>query len=289
MHQIHRIAQGTRRIAFALCGLLLAATLGAHAQGTVQGPLEINKQPVALKFATALLHDNTEGLLQSKGRELRILLSDTDLGPASLQGIAFVPATVAGREGKVRGVILTLSAENPNEVLVTLLEKPADGYTLTSVTLTSKPDPVISGFKMDGKTVSGSIKFSNMDAKSGGITFSAPITPVAAVTADLKGKAAQDSEQVKSMRARVQAMIKGDMDAVAKLATPAENRQIEKAIAQMGPDAKNMMRSAGREMQPALNKVERVVVRGDRAVVIFKAGESWQEMAQIDGQWKTGK
>jgi hypothetical protein len=293
MHQLQRVKQGTfRRFVALACGLLATCGLlagAAHAQGSVQGVLQTGSQTITPKFATALLHDNAEGLLQGKGRQLRILLSDVDLGPAGLQGIAFVPATVMAREGKVRGLILTLAPDNPNEVLATVLEKPEGGFSLANITLTSKPDPVIANYKMDGKIVSGSIKLSSADAKSSGIGFSAPIQAVPAITADLKGKAALESEQVKSMRARVQAMIKGDSEAVAKLATPVENRQVEAAVAQMGPEAKNMMRSAGREMLPALNRVERVVVRGDRAVVIFKAGEAWQEMALIDGQWKTGK
>jgi len=30
-------------------------------------------------------------------------------------------------------------------------------------------------------------------------------------------------------------------------------------------------------------------VRGDHAVVIFQHKEAWQDMALVDGQWKTGK
>ncbi len=39
---------------------------------------------------------------------------------------------------------------------------------------------------------------------------------------------------------------------------------------------------------PTLATVERVVLRGDHAVVIFKNKESWQDMTLVDGQWKTG-
>jgi len=287
MHQFQRLTQGALRFIFtAGCGLLLHAS--AHGQGTVKGDLTLGKQPVTVKYATALLHDNAEGLMR-EGPQIRILLTDVQAGPESLQGIAFVPATQLAREGKLRGLMLSLKPNDPNEVLATVLEKPAGGMSLSNITLTSKPEPVIANYKMDGKTVSGTLKLSNMDAKSGGLTFSAPVTPVNPVTADLRAKAAQDSTQVKALRVRLQAMSKGDTAAMLAMSTPNEVRQLETAMARMGPDAKDMMRDAAREMQGTISRVERVVVRGDRAVVIFKAGEAWQDMALIDGQWKTGK
>lgn len=276
-----------KRLVIVACALFAAPL--ALAQGTVQGPLTLGKQQVALRFATALLHDNAEGLLRGEGPQLRILLSDVEVGPAGLQGIAFVPATQLAREGKVRGLLLAMKPADPHEVLATVLEQPAGGFSLASITLTSKPEPVIANYRMDGKTVSGTLKLSNMDAKSTGLTFSAPVVPVTPVSADLKGKAATDSPQVRAMRTRLQAMGRGDTATMLALSTPAERRQVEASMEKMGLEAGNMMRDAAREMQGTLARVERVVVRGDRAVVIFKAGESWQEMALIDGQWKTGK
>lgn len=293
MHQFQRLTRGALRFILAAgCGLLphagAALAQSGTVQGTVQGDLTLGKQPVTVKYATALLHDNAEGLMR-EGPQIRILLTDVQVGPESLQGIAFVPATQLAREGKLRGLMLSLKPNDPGEVLATVLEKPAGGVSLSNITLTSKPEPVIANYKMDGKTVSGTLKLANMDAKSAGLTFSAPITPVSPVTADLKGKAAQDSAQVKALRVRLQAMSRGDTAAMLAMSTPNEVRQLETAMARMGPDAKDMMRDAAREMQGTISRVERVVVRGDRAVVIFKAGEAWQDMALIDGQWKTGK
>lgn len=282
-----RIAVVLRVLAAWLCGMLLATT--AFAQGSVQGELEAGGQKTPLKFARAELHDNAEGLLD-KGPELRILLTDVEVGPEAIYGIAFLPVTVQAREGKVRGVLVTMQPNDPGVAYVTVLAVPTEkGASLTTFSLSSKPVPVIADFKMDGKTVSGSFKFGSEELRSSGLKFSAPINPEPAVSADLKGKAAQDSAQVKSMRARATAMSKGDAAGVAKLSTPAENRDLEGAVAALGPQATQMMREAGRDMLGTFGKVERVVVRGERAVVIFRNKESWQDMALVDGQWKTGK
>ena len=283
-----RFAVIRRAIVTSLCSLLLCAPALA-ADGSVQGVLEAGGQKTALKFARAGLHDNAEGLLD-KGPELRILLTDVEAGVDAIYGIAFLPVTVQAREGKIRGVLVTMKPDDPSVAYVTVLAVPTEkGASLTTFSLSSKPTPVIADFKMDGKTVSGSFKFGSDDLRSSGLKFSAPISPEPAVSADLKGKAAQESDQVKSMRARAQAMSKGDSAGVARLSTAAENRQLEVAVAAIGPQAGQMMREAGRDMLGTFNKVERVVVRGTRAVVIFRNKESWQDMALVDGQWKTGK
>lgn len=292
---MHRIASMILRAR--LCAVFLAAwSLAAFAaptladNGTVQGMLDVGPRKLELKFARAGLHDNAEGLLQSGAKELRILLTDVEAGPASINGIAFLPVTGDAREGKLRGVLIIIKPDDPNQAWVTLLAPPSDpGASLATLTLSSKPEPVIADYKMNGKTVSGTIKFRSDGFASGGLRFAAPVLPEPAITADLNGKAAVESAQVKSMRARAQAMVKGDSAAVAKLSTASENRQLDAAVAQMGPQAKGMMQEAGRDILPTLSTVERVVVRGDHAVVIFRNRESWQDMALVDGQWKTGK
>jgi hypothetical protein len=283
-----------RFLEFACAALLAFACVSAPARaadgGTVQGTVTAGAAKYDLKFARADLHDNAESLLQTNGPELRILLTDVEVGAAAINGIAFLPVTSDAREGKVHGLLITMKPDDPNHVLVTLLAAPADpGETLVTATLSSSPDPVIAGYKMDRKTVSGTIKLSGGRFSSAAISFSAAVLPEPAITADLKGKAAVDSAQVKSLRARAQAMVKGDSAGVAKLSTSAENRQLEIAVAQIGPQASQMMREAGRNILPTLATVERVVVRGDHAVVIFKDKESWQDMSLADGQWKTGK
>jgi len=182
-----------------------------------------------------------------------------------------------------------MQPDNPGSIIVTVLAQPEPGAMLANITLTSKPTPVIADYKMDGKTVSGSFKLDNAPVRAGSIVFSAPVVPEPGVTADLKAKAAEGSPQVKSMRARAQAMVKGDLAAVARLSSPSEREELDAAVAQMGPHAKDMMRDAGRELLPALSTIERVVVRGEHAVVVFRNKESWQDMTLVDGEWKTGK
>ncbi len=283
-----------RSFKYACAAALAMACLGAPARaadgGTVQGTITAGAARYDLKFARADLHDDAEDLLQTNGPELRILLTDVESGPAGINGIAFLPVTSDAREGRVHGILITMKPNDPNHVLVTLLAVPADpGETLVTATLSSTPDPVIAGYKMDRNRVSGTIKLSGERFASAGISFSAAVLPEPPITADLKGKAAVDSPQVRSLRARAQAMVKGDSAGVAKLSTSTENRQIEVAVAQIGPQASQMMREAGRNILPTLATVERVVVRGDHAVVIFKDKESWQDMSLVDGLWKTGK
>jgi hypothetical protein len=292
MHR-NTLTSGSARLCatlFTAVSLAAVATPALADGGTVQGVLDIGPRKLELKFARATLHDNAEGLLQSGSKELRILLTDVDASPGAINGIAFLPVTGEARDGKVRGVLIVMKPDDPNQAWVTLLAPPADPtLSLVTLTLSSKPEPVIADYKMSGKSVSGVIKFRSDGFASAGLRFSAPVTQEPAITADLKGKAAVDSPQVKSMRARAQAMTKGDSATVAKLSTDSENHQLEAAVAQLGAQAQGMMREAGRNILPTLTTVERVVVRGDHAVVIFKNKESWQDMALVEGQWKTGK
>jgi len=270
------------------CGWLPALPAAA-AESAAQGVLEVGAQKTALKYAAAVMHDNAEGLLPGAGQELRILLTDVEVAPAGLHGIAFVPVTQEARAGKVHGLLLTLNPDDPYAMQVTVLAPSRPGAALDSLSLTSQPAPLIADYKMAGNAVSGSFKLASGTLRSDEIRFTAVVQPEPAITADLKGRAALASPHLKALRARAQAMVKGDNAAVARLSTPSENRELDAALAQLGAQAMPMMRDAGKDMLLSLGGVERVVVRGDHAVVIFQNKEAWQDMALVDGQWKTGK
>jgi predicted transcriptional regulator len=106
------------------------------------------------------------------------------------------------------------------------------------------------------------------------------------VTADLKGKAAQSSSQVKILREKAKALGKGDFAAVSKLTSEAENRRNETIMEQMGDQIAAISKEASVDLEKSLKTIQRVIVRGDRAVVIF-ANKGWTNFVKEGGQWKS--
>jgi negative regulator of replication initiation len=124
----------------------------------------------------------------------------------------------------------------------------------------------------------------DMPALEYSVKFKAEIVSEPAVTEDLKGAAAKKSAPAEAMRKKVEAMVKGDVKALQLLSTEAANRRNAPFLSQ--PEAVEMMRQAGTEMREALKGIERVVVRGDRATVIFK-GRQWMTLVKQDGVWRS--
>ncbi len=278
-------------LASALCA---AAGAQAPLAGTAQGSLTLDHDaPVAIIRAYAHLHDNAEGVLDTP-TELRILLADRDQPGDALQGLN-LPFAIADRVNgrKVRGLLVRLDPDHLNAAVITLLYPPHQpGMSLMNQTLSNTSAPALKRLQVGADRVEGEIEAqaeadgdSDMPRASYRITFSAPITREPAVTATLVGKAAQEGPQAAAVRGEAQALAKGDLKAAAAIMTPAARARPEEALAQLGPQAATMAKQEGAEMLKALKTVTRVVVRGDRAALVFKDG-NWLGVAKVDGRWK---
>jgi hypothetical protein len=259
--------------------------------GTAKGTLRAGKD-IALKHSIAYQLDNVEGLLDAP-RELRIVLSDREISPDALAGLAFPPVMQMAREGKVQGLMLRLDPADRKKVLVTLLAAPSDPrVSLANLTLSGSDDRFR---KLDiaNNRVIGEIAYKESRAGSPdmpsldfSIQFNSPLFSDPAVTADLKGDAARKSPQAQVLREKARALAKGDFDALKKTSTERQNKTTDAFIAAAGPQAKAHAKEAAGEIEKALKTLDRVVVRGNRAVAIIGKGE-WMTFVQESGQWRS--
>lgn len=282
-------------LGFLLISLVCFQAVYAIDPGIAQGTLKINNETIELKEAYAHFHDNTEGLLDYP-KEIRIVLADRRIPQESLRGIAFLPVTVLAKEGNVRGLLLQFDPGDQGKMTVTILRKPSrQGASLTTLSRSDSGKKlfkklVISRTRVDGETEyaeKGSPDSESFPSISYSVKFSAPLFNELPVTADLKGRAAQDSPQAKVLREKITALKKGDFDAVKRLSTERANRRTDLFLAQMGADqAKMFAKEAAKEEEQSLKSIKRIVVRGSTAVMIFSKN-AWSSFVQEGGQWKS--
>ncbi len=285
----------TTILSFLLISFLCFQTAHAIDPGTVQGTLKINDETIELKEAYAHFHDNAEGLLE-RPKEIRIVVADRKVPQESLRGIAFLPVTTLAREGKVRGLLLQFDPGDQSKMVVTVLRTPSrQGASLMTISRVDTGQKlfkklIVSKTRIDGETEyaeKGSPGSNDIPGISYTVKFSAPLFNELPVTADLKGKAAQDSPQAKVLREKIKALKKGDFDAVKRLSTERANRRTDLLLSRMGADqAKMFAQEAAKEDEGSLKNIKRVVVRTSSAVMIFSKNE-WCNFALEGGQWKS--
>jgi hypothetical protein len=256
--------------------------------------LRIGDEVVELKEVYAHFHDNAEGLLD-RPKEMRIVLSDRPIPQESLRGIAFLPVTRLAREGKVVGLLLQFDPKDQHRMVVTLLRKPSQpGKSLMTLSLIDTEQNLFKKLKISETRVEGEIDYAEthkadsegLPSLSYSVIFSAPRFHEMPVTDDLKGKAAQSSPQVKILREKAKALGKGDFAAVSKLTSEAANRRNEAIMEQMGDQIAAISKEAAVDLEKSLKTIQRAIVRGDRAVVIF-ANKGWTNFVKEGGQWKS--
>jgi hypothetical protein len=262
--------------------------------GTLSGTLRIGDEVVELKEVYAHFHDNAEGLLD-RPKEMRIVLSDRPIPQESLRGIAFLPVTRLAREGKVVGLLLQFDPKDQHRMVVTLLRNPSQpGKSLMTLSLIDTEQNLFKKLKISETRVEGEIDYAEthkadsegLPSLSYSVIFSAPRFHEMPVTDDLKGKAAQSSPQVKILREKAKALGKGDFAAVSKLTSEAANRRNEAIMEQMGDQIAAISKEAAVDLEKSLKTIQRAIVRGDRAVVIF-ANKGWTNFVKEGGQWKS--
>ena len=255
--------------------------------------LRVNGKEIMLTHASALLHDNAEGLLDLP-TELRILLSDCEAPAGALAGIAFdLPVERMAKEGKLRGLLLKLDPNDAGELRIVLLDAPEDPHgMLLTHTLTSTNKDTIKGFKFAGGMASGTIEqsgdaesaFEDMPDVSYSASFQAALIKEAAITSDLKGKDAQNSAQAKIIMKKGEALENKDFNALSLLSTAGANQRHEVFLS--NPAFLKAAPQAGAEMKKSVQKITRVVERGARAIVIFD-GTSWANFVKEGQEWKS--
>jgi hypothetical protein len=259
--------------------------------GVASGSLRVNEKNITLRHAYAHLHDNAEGLLDQSER-FRVLFTDREVPSNALDGIAFVPVMELAKQGRVQGVMFEMAPDDPNNVVMTLLLPPSGpGRFLIRQTINVAGEDLFKEWAMKDKRVVGAIErrgerepgLSDFPAISYSVKFDAPVFNEPQISADLKGRAALDSPQARLLFAKADALAKGDFAAAQKVSTERANRWNQAFLA--GAKADSLAKQAT-EMKKSLQKIQRVVERGDRAVVILP-GKQWFTFVREAGEWKS--
>ena len=283
-------------LGFLVLFILCVQSAYAIDQGTAQGTLTINTEAIALTHSYAHLHDNAEGLL-SRSKELRVVLSDREIPYESLRGLVFLPVEDMARENRVRGLLMTMDPKDQGRVVVTLLMQPVrTGQSLMMLTLSATGQELFKKLILSNVRVTGEME--HADTRSSGdedlpkltfaVKFSAPLFKELPVSAIYTGKKAQNSPQVKVYREKINALKKGDFEAVKRLSSERANRRDAAMLAHIDDQTKKASAAeAAADFEKSLKHIKRVVVREDSAVVIFSEKE-WATFVREGGEWKTG-
>lgn len=271
--------------------LVILILCGAHFNiafaidpGTAQGSLCVDGADTPLRHAYAHLHDNAEKLLD-RPKELRILLADREVPQDALIGISFTGLEEIARDGRVRGLLLQLDPYNRKLVVITVLYAQPDSKQMPQMSGTTD-SAVVKKLTIAGNRVSGEIGHTHSDTAAYAVRFSAPLFSEPPVTADLVGRAAYNSQQVRVLRKKARALAQGDFEAVRRLSTRRANRWHDAFIAEAGAEAGSFGRDAAAGLEKSLARLRRVVVRGEHAVAIF-AEKKWMLLERESGEWRS--
>jgi hypothetical protein len=262
--------------------------------GRVRGSLQVNDNVIVITQAYALLHDNAEGLLD-RPQELRLLLVDREVPQEALAGIALLPVEQMAKEGRVQGLLLRLDPRDHTHLSVTLLYPPTEPEpTLLTRTISTTGRKPPLELKIGGSNrVGGAVEHHEdhqpetrgMPKLNYSLRFSAPLFHETPVTAVLVGRQAQNSSQLRVLREKARALEQGDFASVQRLSTIKANLRNRALLAGTGPEAESLSKRAAAELKELTKYLQRLVVRGDRAVAIF-AGKQWITFMREDGEWK---
>lgn len=286
---------------FHLCQALIGATLviflvapaRAIDPPEAKGVFYVEGEAIPLTHAHAHLHDNAEGVLD-RSPELRILLADREVRREVMEGLVFLPVEEMARQGEVRGLLIQMTPEEPNEINITYLEAPGEpGMSLMNQSFSTSGKDLWEEFTFHPQRVSGSFSEGDIENASGfTFTFSAPVFNEHEVTADLKGKDAKKSPHADMLQTQFEIMKKGDLDGLRALQTKASKAKMAERMEAMGLTEEKLLQML-QQMIPMqkelLSQIDRVVERGNRATVIYKVedGQQWTNLVREEGVWKS--
>jgi hypothetical protein len=259
--------------------------------GVAKGSLRVNEKNITLRYAYAHWHDNAEGLLD-KTERFRVLFTDREAPPDALDGIAYLPVMDLARQGQVQGLLFEMDPDDPNNVVMTLLIPPSgQGRLLIRQTINVAGEDLFKDWNLTDHRVGGAIErrgerepgLADFPAISYSVKFDAPIFNEPKITADLKGRSALDSPQARLLSAKADALAKGDLAAAQKASTDRANRGNQAFL--VGAKGDSVAKKAA-ELKKSLQKIQRVVERGDRAVVMLP-NKQWFSFVREGGEWKS--
>src|SRR5262249_36474677 len=126
--------------------------------GKAEGSLQVNEKNITLRHAYAHLHDNAEGLLE-QSEQLRLLITDREVSPDELAGIAFLPVMELAKQGRAQGLMFEMSPDDPDNVVMTLLVPPSKpGQFLIRETINVSGQELFKGWSLTDQRVVGAIE-----------------------------------------------------------------------------------------------------------------------------------
>jgi len=254
--------------------ILLPVPAAAIDPGVASGRYSDDGVELSVSHAIALRQDNDEGLL-TDGPEMRVVVSDVEVLPEALHGVAFLPVETMAREGKVRGLLFRFDPADRKALRVTILAKPADPATsFATVTMTDSEGVWRKLLASDTRVLG------TLDRETLAVDFSAPVFNDR-VTADLKGPAARNNEFVALLVARAQALGRGDVAGFKRMST----RRSAARLDALPPEYLSAMRGQAGAMAAEYGKITRIVVRSDTAIALLP-DRSWVSFTHEDGAWK---
>jgi hypothetical protein len=264
--------------------------------GVARGELVIDREAVPQTLAYALRQDNAEGLMDDP--ELRILLSDRELSTDLLAGPVLGELDQLARQGGVKGVLLRVAADGPpDSVSGTILRAPTDPQQSLPFFSRSGKGAGFGRFELGEKRVVGQVDekpdeesaFPGVPVFGYHASFNAPIFEDRKVTATLAGKEARASAPAKAFLAFEKLLREGDLQKAEAAVLPSRWRETEQFIAQVGEAE---FKAQVREMVPPTatreQQIERVVVRENRATIIYKeaGARGFTVLVNEGGTWK---
>ena len=267
----------SRRSALIFAGAALSARPAfAIDQGKASGRFNDDGVDFKVSHAIALAMDNVEGFPDAQ-KGYRVLLSDREVPISALYGLSFPPVWRMGKTGKLNGLLLRFDPADRNSLVVTVLSKRDDGYQPATISL-SNSGGVWKRLEASATRVVGEL---GSDASNRMLfEFTSPVF-TNAVEADLRGPAVQQSEPVKILLARAQALARGDMATVASLSTADSMAE----MADYPPEVMKQAPQFAAEVIRELRRARRVVIRRETAAVQLSPN-SWSSLTRIDGAWK---
>jgi hypothetical protein len=265
-----------RRLVLAGVAALAARPAFAIDPGVAKGGYKGDEGSFQVSHAVALAMDGAEGFGDDDVK-MRVVLSQAEVLPSALTGLAFPPVWAQARAGKVKGLLLAFDPADKTKVYVTVLAPSEPGYSLATTTLSSSQG-VWSRLDVSATRISGELKPDLSEAM--GFSFSAPVF-TNPIVADLKGPAVQASEPVKVLIARAQALQKGDIATVKALSTDGASANFDK----IDPEFMKAVRREIPGLIQQLKTAKRVVIRRETAAVQLDK-ESWVSADLVDGTWK---
>ena len=262
-------------IASALFGRAAAAEEAARLEAT----LHYNGRTMPLTKMLVLQNGNEEGL--EDGPHLRIYLSDGEIPVGVAGGAGTLRAKAFARDAGISGVVILADPSGKSLAgAIYLLNAPGlepGSFASSNGTDTFKELHVAAGRATGSAAIDG--EAFTLDAN-----FDAPLTAYP-VTSDLTGKAAIDSAPVKVLIAYRDALQKGDMAAIARVATAEQVKGLSEFRSQAGEKAfRAAVKQEGGGAAVA-KAVKRLIVRGSTASVVLKGGEV-AELALEGDAWK---